>query len=69
MNARAIAFELRDIAARARRLPPPNHRNPDAFHEARSELAHDIDRVADRIDNTRPKLEIPKSGSNTVNSR
>jgi hypothetical protein len=42
MNAAAIAAELDDLAGRARRLPPPNHRNPDAFHEARSELAKDI---------------------------
>jgi len=59
MNAAAIAYELRDLADRARRLPPPNHRNPDAFHEARSELAHDIERVADRIGGNGQKPRIP----------
>lgn len=46
MNVPEIARELRDLASRARRLPPPNHRNPDAFHEARSELGKDIEAVA-----------------------
>lgn len=44
----AIA-ELRKLADRARRLPPPNHRNPHAFHEARDELGHAIDRVVDQL--------------------
>lgn len=65
MNARAIALELRDLASRCRRLPPPNHRKPDAFHEARSELAHDICAVADKIDDTRPKLAIPAQTAKT----
>jgi len=33
------AEELRSLADEARRLPPPNRRNPHAFHEAREELA------------------------------
>jgi hypothetical protein len=40
------AAALRELAGRARRLPPPDHRNPHAFHEARSELAADIVRLA-----------------------
>jgi predicted Zn-dependent protease len=45
----ALAARLRDLAARARRLPPPNHRRPDAFHEARSELGADIERLARQL--------------------
>lgn len=33
------ADELRTLADEAKRLPPPNRRNPHAFHEARDELA------------------------------
>jgi len=33
------AAELRNLADEARRLPPPDRRNPHAFHEAREELA------------------------------
>jgi hypothetical protein len=33
------AAELRSLADEAKRLPPPNRRNPHAFHEAREELA------------------------------
>jgi hypothetical protein len=44
------AATLRDLASRARRLPPPDHRNPHAFHEARSELAADIARVASLLE-------------------
>lgn len=40
------AARLRELADRARRLPPPSARNPHAFHEARSELANDIMVVA-----------------------
>ncbi len=32
------AARLLELAERARRLPPPDHRNPGAFHEAREEL-------------------------------
>jgi hypothetical protein len=46
MNSKGAAEELRDLASRARRLPPPCHRNPEAFHEARSELGKDIDAIA-----------------------
>lgn len=45
-NAQGIANELDEIASRARCLPPPSHRRPDAFHEARSELARDIAVIA-----------------------
>jgi hypothetical protein len=41
---------LRDLADRARRLPPPDHRNPEAFHEARSELGGDIEILARQIE-------------------
>ena len=45
----AIAARLRDLAQAARRLPPPNHRNPEAFHEARSDLGADIERLAGEL--------------------
>jgi hypothetical protein len=44
--AAAIASALDEIASRARCLPPPSHRRPDAFHEARSELAKEIANIA-----------------------
>jgi hypothetical protein len=43
---REIAARLDDIASRARCLPPPSHRRPDAFHESRSELAKEIANIA-----------------------
>ena len=45
----ALAQRLRDLADRARRLPPPSHRDPNAFHEARDDLGADIDVVARQI--------------------
>ena len=45
----ALAVRLRLLAVRARRLPPPDHRNPEAFHEARDELGADIERLARAI--------------------
>jgi hypothetical protein len=44
-----IAVQLRELADRARRLPPPNHRDPHAFHEARSELGHDLEVLAEQL--------------------
>lgn len=51
----AFAQRLRDLADRARRLPPPSHRDPNAFHEARDDLGADIEIVARQIagNNTR----------------
>ena len=45
----AFAQRLRDLADRARRLPPPSHRDPNAFHEARDDLGADIEIVARQI--------------------
>ena len=45
----ALGERLRDLAGRARRLPPPSHRDPDAFHEARDELGADIDIIARQL--------------------
>ncbi len=41
-----LGARLRDLADRIRRLPPPNHRDPEAFHVARSELAAELRRLA-----------------------
>lgn len=46
MNIAALIAELDELASRARRLPPPSHCRPEAFHEARSELGRDIAAVA-----------------------
>lgn len=43
---------LRELARQARRLPPPNHRRPECFHEARDELGAAIEACA---------LELEKS--------
>lgn len=45
----ALASRLRDLADRARRLPPPSHRDPNAFHEARDDLGADIEVVARQL--------------------
>jgi predicted Zn-dependent protease len=45
----ALAERLRDLAERARRLPPPSHRDPNAFHEARDDLGADIETVARQL--------------------
>lgn len=37
---------LRDLADRARRLPPPSSRDPEAFHIARDELGADLEVLA-----------------------
>jgi hypothetical protein len=37
---------IRDLADRARRLPPPSHSNPEAFHIARDELGADLEILA-----------------------
>jgi hypothetical protein len=41
-----IVDRLEELAGRARRLPPPSHARPDAFHESRSELGKDIAAIA-----------------------
>jgi hypothetical protein len=41
-----IAGRLFDLADRVRRLPPPGHRDPEAFHIAKSDLAAELRRVA-----------------------
>jgi hypothetical protein len=43
----AAAIDL--AAARVARIKPPCHRKPEVFHEERSEVAHDLRQLADRI--------------------
>jgi hypothetical protein len=50
---------LKDIASRARCLPPPSHARPHAFHEGRSELAHEIDQVG-RVGADRAQAAVNK---------
>ena len=44
-----IADRLRAIARMVDRLPPPSHRDPECFHIARSEQAHEIRKVASTL--------------------
>lgn len=46
---KGVAVELLDVAERVRRCPPPSHRRPHVFHEARDELADEIARLAARL--------------------
>lgn len=43
---RELIAKLHTLSGRARRLPPPSCRDPEAFHIARDELAADIDAAA-----------------------
>jgi hypothetical protein len=49
MSANDIVTALEGLAERARRLRPPMANNPDAFHEDKSELARDINRLAEKL--------------------
>lgn len=40
-----LVAQARDLASRARRLPPPSSRRPEAFHEGKSEIAHELDEL------------------------
>ncbi len=44
--AASLADRLRDLAEAARKLPAPSHRDPEAFHLAKSELAAALRRLA-----------------------
>jgi len=55
-----VIARLLELADRARRLPPPNHRNPHAFHEARSELGRDIELVAHSLCPQAPAAQLGK---------
>lgn len=49
MTARAfvsLTRDLRELADRARRLPPPSHIRPHSFYEAKDELACALERAA-----------------------
>jgi len=49
VNERAVAIELDALAVRIARLRPISHRNPHAFYEERSELAHEARTIAERL--------------------
>ena len=42
----SLAQRLRDLAETARRLPPPDRRDPERFHVAKSELVAALRRLA-----------------------
>lgn len=48
MNVAGIIHELETIRARVRRNEP-RHRNPDAFHEEKSQIAADIGAVINAL--------------------
>jgi hypothetical protein len=45
MTDHALVARARALAGQARRLPGPSSRRPEAFHEGKSELAHDLDEL------------------------
>lgn len=49
ITASTLAAALRALGDRARRLPPANHRHPEAWHEARDELAADLRELANQV--------------------
>lgn len=46
VNVQELAAELDQLAERIARIKPPSARNPHAFHEDRSEVAHDARSIA-----------------------
>ncbi len=49
MTPAEMADSLRDIARKARRMPPPSHRDPEAFHIARDEIGRTIEQLANSL--------------------
>lgn len=49
MNVNQLAAELDALAERIARIRPPSARNPHAFHEDRSEAAHDARAIAEHL--------------------
>lgn len=50
MIGRELLADLRQLARCAKRLPPPDRRNPEAFHLARDALGHEIERLAGELE-------------------
>jgi hypothetical protein len=48
----AVEFKrmLDELSSRVRRLAPPDARNPTRFHEERSEIARQLQRLAERVE-------------------
>lgn len=57
MNTSAIAAEIDALAERIARIRPPSSRNPHAFHEDRSEVAHDARAIASWLRNGRRPVD------------
>jgi hypothetical protein len=55
-----IAAAIDVAAARVARIKPPCHRKPEVFHEERSEVAHELRQLADRI--RHPKTTAAPTG-------
>ena len=47
-----IAARLLALADAARRLPPPDHRQPERFHEAKSDLCAQLRDLAMQVSRT-----------------
>lgn len=50
MDGRELVSRLFDLSTRARRLPSPSARKPEAYHEAKDELGHDIEGLAIEVE-------------------
>lgn len=73
MKQSQIVARLRELARQARLLALPSATRPEAFHEAKSELAHDLDLFADQIiglrHEPRPSLGRPVTTTELINGR
>lgn len=58
MSDAAIAAELDALAERIARIRPPSNRNPHAFHEDRSEVAHDARAIASWLRTGRRPVDL-----------
>ena len=52
-----IAGRLLDLADAARRLPPPDHRQPEVFHQAKDDLAAELRDLAMQVSRTLERNE------------
>ncbi len=50
----SVADRLRDALGRARRLSPPDRRNPERWREQKSELCRDLARLLAVLERERP---------------
>lgn len=44
-----LVAKLDELASRVRRLAPPSARHPERFHEDRSEIARELQRLSEQL--------------------